>query len=284
MWRLRIPFVATVTALLSLIALPASASDDAHFSKQWSLRKIGAPAAWARPPAPASASASSTPASTSTHEDLAGKVVESTSCVGSEGDPAKCNGSAQDDQGHGTHVAGIAAAIKDNGIGVAGVAPDAQLVVAKVLERRRRRHREDVNAGIKWVVDHGAKVVNLSLGDPNFVVTASFGSRADARASSTPGRTGAIPVVASGNSDLLRPRHRQLELRRHERRHRRRHRPRRHRWPATRARPATPSGPSSPPAGPARQPEADDIYSTFWSEGKNNLRRTWPARRWPPPT
>ena len=67
------------------------------------------------------------------HEDLAGKVVESTSCVGSGGDQAKCKGSAQDDQGHGTHVGGIAAASKDNGKGIAGVAPDAQLVIAKAM-------------------------------------------------------------------------------------------------------------------------------------------------------
>ena len=40
------------------------------------------------------------------HEDLGGKVVASASCVGSGGDPAKCQGSAQDDQGHGTHVSG----------------------------------------------------------------------------------------------------------------------------------------------------------------------------------
>src|SRR5207249_1805493 len=96
------------------------------------------------------------------HEDLAGKVVASASCAGSKGDVAKCTGTAQDDQGHGTHVSGIAAAIKDNGKGVSGVAPNAELVVAKVLGKAGTGSSEDVIGGIKWVVDHGAKVVNLS--------------------------------------------------------------------------------------------------------------------------
>ena len=98
--------------------------------------------------------------------------MESISCVGSGGDPAKCKGSAQDDQGHGTHVSGIAAASKDNGKGIAGVAPDAQLVVAKVMNAQGTGPGSDVTAGVKWVVDHGAKVVNLSLGDPAQPITA----------------------------------------------------------------------------------------------------------------
>ena len=57
-------------------------------------------------------------------------------------------------------------------------------------------------AGIKWAVDHGARVVNLSLGDPNFVFTSLLGT------GMRPGieyawSKGAVPVVASGNSNLL---------------------------------------------------------------------------------
>jgi subtilisin family serine protease len=129
-------------------------------------------------------------------------VVESTNCVGAAGDPAKCKGNAQDDQGHGTHVAGIIAANKDNGIGIAGVAPDAQLVVAKALNAAGAGSEDDINAGIKWVVDHGAKVVNLSLGDPNFVFTSLLGtSMRDAIEYAW--SHGAVPVVAAGNTNLL---------------------------------------------------------------------------------
>ena len=86
------------------------------------------------------------------HQDLTGKVVAGTSCISSGGDSTKCNGSPQDDNGHGTHVAGITAASTNNGLGVAGTAPDAQLVVAKVLDSRGSGNFSDVNAGIMWVV------------------------------------------------------------------------------------------------------------------------------------
>jgi thermitase len=198
--RLRFPIVAVVAALISFIALPAHASDDARFPEQWSLQKIGAPTAWASTTGAGVRIGIVDTGVDLNHEDLAGKVVAHTSCLGSQGDPAKCAGSGQDEQGHGTHVSGIAAAIKDNHLGVAGVAPDAQLVVAQVLGSSGSGSIEDINAGIRWVVDHGARVVNLSLGDPNFVLTSISG---------TPLSTGieyawshgAIPVVASGNTN-----------------------------------------------------------------------------------
>ena len=192
--------MAVAAALLSLTALPASASQDARFAEQWSLSRIGAPTAWS----------SSTGAGVRigivdtgidlTHEDLAANVVAHTSCIGANGDAARCTGSGQDEQGHGTHVAGIAAAAKDNGVGVAGVAPDAELVVAKVLNAAGSGSTEDINAGIRWVVDHGARVVNLSLGDPNFLITGLTGTALQAGIDYAWAH-GAIPVVASGNSN-----------------------------------------------------------------------------------
>src|ERR1044072_5995261 len=161
----RISLLALAASAL-VLAPSAGASNDPSFKNQWALGKIGAEAAWSRTTGAGIRIGIVDTGVDLEHEDLAGKVVESTSCVGAKGDPAKCNGSAQDDQGHGTHVSGIAAALKDNGKGVAGVAPDAQLVVAKVLGANGTGSGEDVTAGIKWVVDHGAKIVNLSLGDP----------------------------------------------------------------------------------------------------------------------
>ncbi|MGH9281970.1 MAG: S8 family serine peptidase, partial [Acidimicrobiales bacterium] len=136
-----------------------------------------------------------------THEDLAGRVVAATSCLKSKGDPAKCEGSAQDDNGHGTHVAGIAAAAKDNGRGVAGVAPGAQLVVAKALDGAGSGSAEDINAGIRWVVDHGARVVTLSLGG-SFLITSLLGSSV-ADGIHYAWARGAVPVIAAGNTNLL---------------------------------------------------------------------------------
>ncbi|MGH2819177.1 MAG: S8 family serine peptidase, partial [Actinomycetota bacterium] len=99
------------------------------------------------------------------HEDLAvpGKLVQGHDFEDRDSNP-------QDQHGHGTHVAGIAAAATNNGKGVAGTAPSAKIMSVRVLNAlgvgvsitliERQRAAE----GIRWAVDHGASVVNLSLG------------------------------------------------------------------------------------------------------------------------
>jgi len=73
-------------------------------------------------------------------------------------------GSCQDDNGHGTHVAGIVAALQ-NGIGTVGVAPAAQLYCVKVLDSTGSGSDSDVMSGLDWVSHHAAiRVVNMSLG------------------------------------------------------------------------------------------------------------------------
>jgi len=181
---------------------PAVASDDAAFDKQWNLTRIGAPAAWARSTGSGVLVGIVDTGVDLDHEDLVGRVAAHTSCVGSEGDPAKCSGIAQDDYGHGTHVSGTVAANRDNGLGIAGVAPDARLVVAKTFDSSGTANPQDVLAGIRWVVDHGAKVVNLSLGDLLFVTTATFGTDLSEGVDYAWSH-GAIPVVSSGNDDLF---------------------------------------------------------------------------------
>ncbi len=71
--------------------------------------------------------------------------------------------SAKDDNGHGTHCAGIAGA-SNNGIGVVGVAPECSLLAVKVLDRNGSGYLTAVAAGIRWAADNGAKVISLSLG------------------------------------------------------------------------------------------------------------------------
>lgn len=68
-----------------------------------------------------------------------------------------------DDQGHGTHVAGAVAAAM-NGYGVLGVAPRAKIMPIKVLDKDGRGYISDVAAAIRWAADNGADVINLSLG------------------------------------------------------------------------------------------------------------------------
>jgi len=184
-------------------AWPAHASNDPLFGKQWGLQMADVPAAWGRS---TGAGVRIGIVDTGVHlsqEDLVdGKVVESTNCINANGNPAACSGNAQDDNGHGTHVSGIAAANKDNGRGIAGVAPGASLVVAKVLDSSGSGASADVEAGIRWVVQHGARVVNLSLGDDP-IFGQLFSDPAFVQTINDAWNAGAIPVVAGGNQEIL---------------------------------------------------------------------------------
>jgi len=72
----------------------------------------------------------------------------------------------QDDYGHGTHVAGIAAAASNNGLGIAGIAWGARVMPLKILDSSGSGSESNVAAAMMWAADHGAKVINLSLGAP----------------------------------------------------------------------------------------------------------------------
>ena len=184
----------TVVALVGGLAGTASATNDTFFTRQWALTQISAPQAWTRATGGGITIGIVDTGVDIGHPDLAGKIVSTADCVGH---PCIAGG-GQDSHGHGTIVSGIAAAVANNGKGVAGVAPDARLVVAKVLNTSGEGRVEDINNGIRWAVDNGARVVNLSLGDPNFLAASALG---------TPLRTGieyawskgAVPVLASGN-------------------------------------------------------------------------------------
>jgi type VII secretion-associated serine protease mycosin len=92
-----------------------------------------------------------------THEDLAGAVLSGTDLVTGSGD------GSNDQNGHGTHVAGIIAA-RANGKGIVGAAPGVKILPVRVLDGSGSGYSSDVAEGIIWATDHGAKVVNLSLG------------------------------------------------------------------------------------------------------------------------
>ncbi|MEX0663530.1 MAG: S8 family serine peptidase [Acidimicrobiia bacterium] len=94
------------------------------------------------------------------HTDLAGQFVPGVDWV-VDGRPG-----CADAHGHGTHVAGVIAAIENNAIGIAGAAPNVKLMPVRVLGQNGSGLVSDLADGIKWAVDHGADVINLSLGDP----------------------------------------------------------------------------------------------------------------------
>jgi subtilisin family serine protease len=177
----------------------ATAANDPGYPQQWALPIIGAPAAWATSTGAGVRIGVVDTGVDLAHEDLAGKVALATTCIGTGGDPAQCKGSGQDDQGHGTHVSGIAAALTNNGRGVASVAPGAQLVVAKALDSSGSGYDDDVAAGIHWVVDHGARIVNLSIGGQtsNILHTGATPFLHDAIEYAW--SHGAVSVLAAGN-------------------------------------------------------------------------------------
>jgi len=141
----------------SRVASALTANEPA-LEQQWGMKKIGAPAAWSNGLTGAGITIGVVDSGVDlVHEDLAAKIVPGTDLV----EPGT---SPQDDFGHGTHVAGIAAAITGNGRGVTGVAPDAAILPVKVLDNQGRG-AANIDEGIRWAVDHGAHVVNVSIGD-----------------------------------------------------------------------------------------------------------------------
>jgi len=96
-----------------------------------------------------------------------------------------------DDNGHGTHCAGIVAA-EDNGVGVVGVAPKANLYGVKVLNSEGRGYESDVIAGIDWSVRNGMQVISMSLGS-------DFGSISLEKACDNAYSSGVLLVAAAGN-------------------------------------------------------------------------------------
>ena len=128
------------------------------------------------------------------HPELKNRVVAHRSFVG---------GTVADTLGHGTFVAGEIAAIADNTTGIAGLAPPARLVVAKVVRDDGTIPPRAEARAIRWAVQQGARVVNLSLGstrDPSDPSIDGF-SRVEQRAIEYAVRHGALVVAAAGNGN-----------------------------------------------------------------------------------
>ncbi len=92
-----------------------------------------------------------------THPDLVGRVLPGRDIVNNDGN-------ASDDNGHGTAVAGVAAAKSNNSMGIAGIASNARILPVKVLDADGMGIDPDIAEGIVWATDQGAKVINISLG------------------------------------------------------------------------------------------------------------------------
>lgn len=119
-----------------------------------------------------------------THPDLDGVYAGGYDFVANDADP-------KDENGHGTHCAGIVAA-EDNGIGVIGTAPKASIYAVRVLDAQGSGTISDIVAGIDWAIDNNMDIISMSLG-------ASSGDSSLEAAINRAYNAGVVVVAASGN-------------------------------------------------------------------------------------
>lgn len=139
-------------------ALDVPTGTDPMRGQQWDFTKIHVAGAW-----PESTGAGVTVAVIDTgvdgtHPDLAGQVLTGYDEIN------QTAGGNTDPNGHGTHVAGTIAALTGNGVGVSGIAPDTKIMPIRVLGADGSGYMSDAANGIVYAADHGADVINMSLG------------------------------------------------------------------------------------------------------------------------
>lgn len=206
---------AASAVIIALVVGPAAgATNDPYLSQQWHLATIEAEEAWTTTQGNGALVAIIDSGVDLTHPDLQANLVSYSDadmveplgkCVPGPKKPRCTQDGAQDETGHGTHVAGIVAAVANNGIGVAGVAPGAKLLPVRVLDEDEEGTIEQIAAGIDYATDRGAKVINLSLGfDPlDDVSGRGLGVFAPIEeAIEDAWERGAVIVVAAGNDTL----------------------------------------------------------------------------------
>jgi hypothetical protein len=194
----KLSFVLSGAAVVALVAAASAAGftpPNSYYPKQWYAAEDRAFDAWTAPPALQPVKVAVIDSGVDCKlPDFQGRIVAQRSFVG--GDP--CN----DTQGHGTIVAGEIAAGLDS-TGIVGIAYASQLIVAKVVAADGTIPLAAEAAAIRWAVDSGARVVNLSLGgvrDPLQPRRDTY-SKQEAEAVAYAERKGAVVVAAAGNSD-----------------------------------------------------------------------------------
>lgn len=139
--------------------------NDPRYNEQWNLQMVGAEDAWKKSTGKGvivaiidtGVSAGPTKKGKPVRDFGTTHMVPGYDFVSKDSDP-------YDDHGHGTHVAGTVAEATNNNEGVAGLAFDASIMPLKVLSAQGSGSSADIANAIRWAADHGANVINMSLG------------------------------------------------------------------------------------------------------------------------
>jgi subtilisin family serine protease len=174
------PHVEFVEANTQSKSISASNPNDPSFGQQWNFNNgndadIDGPEGWAKAYGTNALGQTLFPTSftgpvigiidtgiASSHPDLSGKVAACANALTSLG--IVSNGNCGDDNGHGTHVSGIAAARTNNAVGVAGTAPGSRIAMCKALNAAGLGWQADIDACMGWLKNQGVSVISMSLG------------------------------------------------------------------------------------------------------------------------
>jgi serine protease len=196
------PLLQLITALLNetsvvkaeknYIAHAVMVPNDPYYSYQWHMSRIGMENAWDE-----STGAGVTVAivDTGVKQSLADlaqtNFVSGYDFVNSDSDPT-------DDHGHGSHVCGTVAQSTNNSVGVTGIAYNCSIMPVKVLNASGSGTYTQIADGIYWAVDHGADIINMSLGGSSSNSTLQ-------NACNYAWNNGVVVVCAAGNSNSSSP-------------------------------------------------------------------------------
>ena len=211
-WTAPLAAAACTVGLVATAGSAGAATSDTLRPDLWGLDQINAEQAWSETKGEGATVAVVDTGVDLGHPDLAGRLVPGATFVCEEGHEGSCgdggwkgvDGEGQEVDSHGTHVAGTVAAVADNGIGVAGVAPEASIMPIKVLEDGAGTNA-DIAEGIRHAADHGADVINLSLGGlPGTQLLTILGADTTTRDAIQYARDkGVLTVAAAGNTSTL---------------------------------------------------------------------------------
>ena len=185
---LAICIAALIASCLAIAPQVHAAANDPLLAQQWGIFAIGADRIWTTTTGKG-ITVAVVDSGSGPHPDLVENLLPGRSFYGSV---EAQEGADIDTSGHGSHVAGIIAAVANNGIGGSGVAPNAKILPIKVLDQAGQGDARDVAAGVRYAADNGAKVINLSLGG-------ATESSSLTQAISYANDKGALVVAAAGN-------------------------------------------------------------------------------------